>query len=48
MGINPETRAAVFWVRDDYDVLVRSAGPAELQASTLGTRWTNRELLFHM
>lgn len=48
VGSNPETRAALAWVRDDYDVLVRGAGPADLQASTLGTRWTNRELLFHM
>lgn len=48
MGIDPETRAAVVWVRDDYDMLVRSARPTVLQASTLGTKWTNRELLFHM
>src|SRR5688572_13135590 len=47
-GINPETRAAVCWLRDDYGLLVRTAGPADLRASTLGTRWTNRELLFHM
>lgn len=48
MDINPETRAALVWVRDDYDMLVRSAPPTLLQASTLGTKWTNRELLFHM
>ncbi len=48
MGINPETRAALVWVRDDYEALVRSAEAADLRAPTLGTRWTNRELLFHM
>ena len=48
MGIDRATRDELTWVRDDYDELVRCARPADLPASTAGTRWTNRELLFHM
>ncbi|MHA6522866.1 hypothetical protein [Tessaracoccus sp. G1721] len=35
-------------VRDDYSRLIAAATPEELLAPTRGTRWTNRELLFHM
>ncbi|WP_454227193.1 hypothetical protein [Propioniciclava flava] len=35
-------------VRDDYRRLIAAATPEELLAPTWGTRWTNRELLFHM
>lgn len=48
MGIATETRVHLRWVRDDFDTLVRAASPLELAAPTSGTRWTNRELLFHM
>jgi len=35
-------------VRDDYSRLIAAATSEELLAPTRGTRWTNRELLFHM
>ncbi|WP_162164510.1 DinB family protein [Intrasporangium chromatireducens] len=48
MGLSQPTRAALEWVRDDYEDLVRDADPRHLEAPSHGTRWTNRELLFHM
>lgn len=36
------------WIRDDFEMLVDRAAPAELDQASNGTRWTNRELLFHM
>lgn len=38
----------VAWIRDDFDQLVAGAAPADLDRASDGTRWTNRELLFHM
>ncbi len=35
-------------VRADFHLLLYSAAPAELRRVTNGTRWTNRQLLFHM
>jgi DinB superfamily len=35
-------------VRADFHLLLYSAAPAELRMATTGTRWTNRQLLFHM
>jgi len=48
VGISPETQATLQWVGDDFDVLTRGVSPNELLAPTNGTKWTNRELLFHM
>ncbi len=48
MGLSPETRSALEWVRADFDTLLDRVTPAELRRRTHGTRWTNRELLFHM
>ncbi len=36
------------WIGRDYRAIVRSARPEELDLPTTGTRWTNRQLLFHM
>lgn len=36
------------WMQRDFDDLVRSAASADLDRHTDATRWTNRELLFHM
>lgn len=36
------------WIRDDFDRLVAGATSADLDRASDGTRWTNRELLFHM
>jgi len=35
-------------VRLDFHDLLDAASPAELRAATDGTRWNNRQLLFHM
>jgi hypothetical protein len=35
-------------VRADFHLLLYSAAPAERRRATNGTRWTNRQLLFHM
>jgi hypothetical protein len=35
-------------VAADFHQLLDSAGPAELGMPTNGTRWTNKQLLFHM
>ena len=32
----------------EFDQLITSASPDDLQHPTDGTRWTNRQLLFHM
>ncbi len=46
--LSPELRSDLEWVSDDFDRLVSNAvGPA-LDAPTRGTKWTNRELLFHL
>lgn len=48
MGLAPDVRASIRWIADDFDVLADGAGEPELDAPSSGTRWTNRELLFHM
>lgn len=35
-------------VAADFDRLLQSATAAELHAATTGTKWTNKQLLFHM
>lgn len=35
-------------VAADFHLLVDSATPLELRMRTVGTKWTNRQLLFHM
>lgn len=41
-------RDDVLWIAEDFSGLVRRARPEELGAPTEGTRWSNRQLLFHM
>lgn len=36
------------WIAQDFSRILRQATAEELQAPTSGTRWTNRQLLFHM
>lgn len=48
MGASRETLDVLRWVCDDYCAAVAGASRAELGAPSRGTRWTNRELLFHM
>lgn len=43
----PAVRAALAWVRDDFMCLSNATGPL-LNQPTHGTKWTNRELLFHL
>lgn len=44
----PDVRAELEWMRDDFDQLVSNATPGFLAAPSNGTKWTNRELLFHL
>ena len=48
MVLSPETRSALEWIRDDYCRIVPAATSSELDGRSDGTKWTNRELLFHM
>ena len=48
MALSQETRAALEWIRDDYCRIVEAARSPELDGPSDGTKWTNRELLFHM
>lgn len=41
-------RDDLVWVAVDFASLLRSAQADELDAPSVGTRWTNRQLLFHM
>ena len=41
-------RADLLWIAADFGSIVQNALPAELDHPTTGTRWTNRQLLFHM
>lgn len=48
MVLSPDTRTALEWIRDDFDHILATVTPQQLDAPTAGTRWTNRELLFHL
>jgi hypothetical protein len=41
-------REDLAWVADDFAALLGSAQSDALDAPSVGTRWTNRQLLFHM
>jgi hypothetical protein len=41
-------REDLAWVAADFASLLGSAQVNELDAASVGTRWTNRQLLFHM
>lgn len=41
-------REGLLWVAADFRRIVEGATAAELAGPTSGTRWTNRQLLFHM
>lgn len=47
VGSDP-VRAQLEWVVRDYVAILEAARPEELDLPTSGTRWTNRQLLFHM
>ena len=48
MGLSAEARDALVWVGADFDTLTTGLSLDALTAPSDGTRWTNRELLFHM
>ena len=48
MALSPELRAALEWMREDFEALVGHAPSEELDRPSEGTKWSNRELLFHM
>jgi hypothetical protein len=41
-------REDLLWIADDFGRIVHAAKASELDLPTDGTRWTNRQLLFHM
>lgn len=41
-------RSAVLWIAEDFGQTIATVLATELDAPTHGTRWTNRQLLFHM
>lgn len=43
-----QTRAGLEWILTDFDRLFAGADADQLDAPSNGTRWTNRQLLFHM
>lgn len=48
MVLAPEVRAGIEWVQDDFDRILATVTPTQLAAPSVGTRWTNGQLLFHM
>jgi len=46
--VEQKTRGELAWIADDFDRLVANAADDLLDAPTAGTKWTNRELLFHL
>ena len=48
MTAAPDARVDLEWIVRDYSAILRSARRDELDLPTNGTRWTNRQLLFHM
>lgn len=41
-------KADLLWIAEDFRNIVSSARSGELDMPSNGTRWTNRQLLFHM
>ncbi|TQJ38114.1 DinB family protein [Arthrobacter sp. SLBN-112] len=41
-------RADVLWIASDFRNIILAASADELDLPSIGTRWTNRQLLFHM
>lgn len=41
-------KADLLWIAADFRDIVLGARPEELDLPSAGTRWTNRQLLFHM
>jgi hypothetical protein len=41
-------RQGLLWIDEDFRRIIGTVRAAELGAPTRGTRWTNRQLLFHM
>jgi hypothetical protein len=47
-GAGESVREGLLWVAEDVGRIVGTVRVSELGAPTRGTRWTNRQLLFHM
>lgn len=41
-------KADLLWIAADFRNIIMGAAGEELDLPTIGTRWTNRQLLFHM
>jgi hypothetical protein len=48
VGLSAEARSALEWVSADFELLTTGVPGDVPDAPSDGTRWTNRELLFHM
>ncbi len=48
MALSSDARRALIWVSADFGMLTACVSLDALNAPSNGTRWTNRELLFHM
>lgn len=47
-GTDDQARADLLWIASDFRHIVDDARTGELSLPSNGTRWTNRQLLFHM
>ncbi|MFF2028708.1 DinB family protein [Arthrobacter sp. NPDC058192] len=45
---NDQVRADLLWIAADFREIIESAPADELDLPSAGTRWTNRQLLFHL
>jgi hypothetical protein len=45
---NDSVRANLLWIAADFEDIIRNAKADELDLPSHGTRWTNRQLLFHL
>lgn len=47
-GAGESVREGLLWIGEDFARIVSTVKVSELGVPTRGTRWTNRQLLFHM
>ncbi len=48
MVLSKQVRLDLEWIGRDYDALLATVSPERLDEPSDGTRWTNRQLLWHM
>jgi hypothetical protein len=45
---NEQVRDELLWIAADFREIIQNANAHELELPSAGTRWTNRQLLFHL